>query len=275
MPKLYSVQQDSNSSDDSPFVDRITALSIRHSRPIDLAPYFDLQALKLQSPTHQQCQQAMEQSQLEHLYIGRSQDPDYQAEIIKHIFANRFSRLRSCYVNSIGNFSFHMPDPSTILPMLSSIKLLTYYIHHLPLILSLCPNLIRFSIKFFLPEVSHVNTSRSRLSVTHQNLRALQLNTIFSLSIELIESFLQLVPNITYLTIVHPRCEDVNNDVKRIARSLQQLVPKLTQFRVIIWLEGSETTYLNNTEEIQSLHPLFEHVQISSVNEWLIISSSH
>ncbi|CAF1000610.1 unnamed protein product [Rotaria sordida] len=58
--------------DDSTFAHRVTTLIIRHSNKINLTHYPNLRALKLQCPTKQQFKQTINQSQLEHLYIGHA-----------------------------------------------------------------------------------------------------------------------------------------------------------------------------------------------------------
>ncbi|CAF0936535.1 unnamed protein product [Rotaria sordida] len=58
--------------DDSTFAHRVTTLILRHSNKINLTHYPNIRALKLQCHTKQQFNQTINQSQLEHLYIGHA-----------------------------------------------------------------------------------------------------------------------------------------------------------------------------------------------------------
>jgi hypothetical protein len=272
---FYFEQRQSKNIDDSVFADRITTLIIRHSDPIDLSLYPNLQALKLEWPSQQQCNQTIDQSQLKHLYIGHAFHEGDTEQLIKHVFANGFPQLRSCHMENLQQRISIINGYATILPTLSSIKIFTIHTQDLIRLLLLCPNLSRLSIKFFANATVDLNCFKQLLPIPHENLHKLIFDSVDQMSIETIDSLLTFVPNLTYLSINNPRCRNNKINVKQIAHSLHRhVLPNLCQFNAKIWLDDLDNNYLNNIEIIKSLHPLFKRVQLSSGGSRLIISSS-
>jgi len=268
-------QRQSKNIDDSAFAHRITTLIIRHSDPINLSLYPNLQALKLEWPSQQQCNQAIYQSQLKHLYIGHAFHEGDTEQLIKHVFANGFPQLRSCHMENLQQHSSIINGYATILPTLSSIKIFTIHTQDLIRLLLLCPNLSRLSIKFFANATVDLNYFKQLLPIPHENLHTLIFDSVDQMSIETIDSLLTFVPNLTYLSINNPRCRNNKINIKQIAHSLHRhVLPNLCQFNANIWLDDLDNNYLNNIEIIKSLHPLFKRVQLSSGGSRLIISSS-
>jgi hypothetical protein len=60
----------------------------------------------------------------------------------------------------------------------------------------------------------------------------------------------------------------------QIANSLHRHVPKLNRYNASIWLDDLDRRYVENIDIIQSFHPLFNQVKLSSGYGRLIISSS-
>jgi hypothetical protein len=267
-------QRQSEDIDDSIFADRVTTLIVRHSDPIDLSRYPNLQALKLEWPSLQQCNQTIHQSQLKHLYIGHAFREGDTEQLLKHVFANGFPQLSSCHLENLQQHRSVISGYATVLPTLSSIKIFTVYSQDLIHLLSLCPNLTRLSIKYFSDATIDLNTFKQWLPIPHENLRRLIFDSVDQMSIETIDSILTFVPNLTSLSINNPRCRNNKINVKQIARSLHRHIPKLCHFNANIWLDDLDNGYLNNTKVIQSLHPLFNQVRLSSGGGRLIISSS-
>jgi hypothetical protein len=267
-------QRQSEDIDNSAFADRVTTLIVRHSDPIELSRYPNLQALKLEWPSQQQCNQTIHQSQLKHLYIGHALHEGDTEQLLKHVFANGFPQLRSCHLENLQQLRSVISGSATLLPTLCSIKIFTVHSQDFVRLLSLCPNLTRLSIKFFTDAGIDLNTFKQWLPIPHENLRTLIFDTVDHMSIETIDSMLTFVPNVTYLSINNPRSRRNRINIEQIARSLHRHMSKLCQFNAIIWLDDLNSNFLNNIQLIQSLHPLFNQVRLSSGGGRLIISSS-
>jgi hypothetical protein len=267
-------QRQSENIDDSAFADRVKTLIVRHSDPIDLSHYSNLQVLKLEWPSQQQCNQTLYQNQLKHLYIGHASHEGSTEQLLKRVFANGFPQLRSCHLENLLHLKPVISESSAVLPTLCSIKILTVHSQDLIYLLSLCPNLLRLSIKYFTPATVDLNIFKQRLSFPHENLRTLLFDSVSIMPIETIDSILKFVPNLTYLCIKNPKCRNNKIDMIQIADSLHRHVPKLSRFNGSIWLDDLDSRYVQNIEVIQSLHPLFNQVQLSPGRGRLIISSS-
>ncbi|CAF1016669.1 unnamed protein product [Rotaria sp. Silwood1] len=276
LQEFHFEQSELEKIDDSAFAHRITTLVIRHSNNIDLNRYPKLRALKLQWPTKQQCNQTINQSQLEHLYIGHSLYEGDTQQLLKHIFINGFPQLHSCYLeNFIGNRSI-IRSYSTILPTLVSLKIFTKYSEDIVSLLFLCPNLNQLSIKYFDNAKIDSNIFREWSLMPHKNLHTLIFDSVDQMSIETIDSILAFVPNVTYLSIISPRCNTNKIHIERIAYILHRHLPSLHQFYTSIWLDDLPLSdnYSVNIEAIEWLHPLFKQIKLSSGGQRLIISSS-
>ena len=261
--------------DASSFAHRITTLVIRHSNPIDLTRYPHLLALKLEWPNRQQCSQTIHQSQLEHLHIGHASCESDTDQLLKHVFANGFPQLRSCYLQNFATQSF-INESSSILSNLFSLKILTVHPQDIVRLLSLCPNLNRLSIKFFRAATIDFNIVKQWLPTSQKNLRTLIFDSVDQMSIETIDAILAFVPNVKYLSINSPLCKTNKINIERIAHSLHQRLPNLCQFHASIWCVDlvRNNMYTDNIKTVCSLHPLFKQTRLSSRGGRLIISSS-
>ncbi|CAF2628429.1 unnamed protein product [Rotaria sp. Silwood2] len=262
--------------DDSPFAHHVTTLVIQHSNKIDLTRYPKLRALKLQWPTKQQCNQTINQFQLEHLYIGHANYEGDTQQLLEHIFINGFPHLHSCYLeNFIGNRSI-IRLSSTILPTLVSLKIFTKYSADIVSLLFLCPNLNRLSIKYFANASIDPNIFKEWSLLPHKHLHALIFDSVDQMSIETIDSILAFVPNVTYLSIISPQCNTNKIHIGKIGHTLHRRLPNLRQFYTSIWLDDLPLSdnYMFSIEAIQPLHPLFKQIKLSSGGRRLIISSS-
>jgi hypothetical protein len=266
-------QSDFENIDDSAFADYIMTLVVRHSNQIDLSRYPKLRALKLEWPSRRQCEQTIRQSHLEHLHVGHAYSEFDTDQLLRHIFTNGFPQLRSCHMENLVRSSSIINRTSAILPTLNSIKIFTLYSKDLPYLLWLCPNLRRLSIKFFDKALIDLKTLEQFLLTPHNNLRRLVCASVDQMSIETIDSILTLVPNITYLTIINPQCSINKIDVAHMGDSLHRRLRYLCQFYANIWLHDLASD-IDDIEVIQTFHPLFNQVRLSSAGGRLIISST-
>lgn len=165
--------------------------------------------------------------------------------------------------------------PSIRLPNLKSLFLLTRHPDNVIRILQLCPNLERFYVKFIDTRSLVPTFIQKEHSFTCISLHRLTLDNVDDLSVEVIDRILCLTPNVKRLTIANPRCPSDKIHLKHLANTLHQRLPSLKQLHTQIWLEDLDSHDVDpkRIDKVQSLHPLFEKITLSSAGGKLIISS--